>query len=135
MSADREIYRLRAVEVRALAVVVAWDRLSSCQDEFYPESPGACGEYVNALDTAILDLMRIADPERWQRRQQVMREASENAIVGKHSVFEYQSGWAVVAPDSSIVVGYLPNEGVARTIAMEYDERRTPGGRAGGEDQ
>jgi hypothetical protein len=32
----------------------AWDGLSRCVDEFTPDDASACGEYRDALDTAIL---------------------------------------------------------------------------------
>ena len=64
----------------AQGVTAAWDRLSRCQDEFYPEYPGSCSEYHDELDTAILALMRFVDPERWNARQTIMREAALQGI-------------------------------------------------------
>lgn len=58
----------------------AYDRLSRCEDEFYPEYPGACSEYHDELDTVILEMMRFVDPERWNARQQMMREAAEAGL-------------------------------------------------------
>lgn len=68
------------VEDLARKVTAAWDRLARCQDEFYPEYPGACSEYHDELDTAILEMMRFVDPERWNARQQMMREAAEAVL-------------------------------------------------------
>lgn len=43
------------------AVVAAWERLGQCEDEFGHQSPH-CGEWADALDTAILKLgQAIAD--------------------------------------------------------------------------
>lgn len=38
----------------------AWDRLSACVDEFEPGDMQACGEYRDALDTAILAVLNAA---------------------------------------------------------------------------
>jgi hypothetical protein len=65
------------LERLAQKVTAAWDRLARCQDEFYPEYPEACGEYIQELDEAVLLLMRFADPERWNQRQQMMRDSFE----------------------------------------------------------
>lgn len=43
---------------KAGAVVVAWNRLGKCEDEFMPDYPHACGEYRDELDTAIGNLER-----------------------------------------------------------------------------
>jgi len=108
----------------AVKVGAAWDRLARCQDEFYPEYPGACSEYHDELDTAVLELMRFADPERWNQRQAVMRAASEAAITQIYMVREGKTGWYVVAPDGSVVVGCLPDEDAARSVAFEHNKRR-----------
>lgn len=43
---------------KAGAVARAWRRLGDCEDEFMPDYPYACGEYRDALDTAIIDMTR-----------------------------------------------------------------------------
>ncbi len=67
--------RLAQLSEAASKVTHLWDRLARCEDEFYPESPGACDEYQQELDEAILSLMRIADPDLWESRQQMHRAA------------------------------------------------------------
>lgn len=70
-------------EIHALIqrVLTCWEAVGDCYDEFDDGRSGdGCGEYVDALDTAILDLMRVADPKRYERREQRMREAAEAGI-------------------------------------------------------
>jgi hypothetical protein len=62
--------RLAQVSDAASKVAHQWDRLARCEDEFYPEYPEACSEDQQALDEAILSLMRIVAPDLWEHRQQ-----------------------------------------------------------------
>lgn len=66
------VIRQRLAQVNDLACTVTriWEMLAHCENEFYPEQPGACAEYQQNLDEAILALMKVADPERWERYQQ-----------------------------------------------------------------
>jgi transcriptional regulator with XRE-family HTH domain len=59
--------RLALVSDAASKVAHQWDRLARCEDEFYPECPEACSEDQQALDEAILSLMRIVAPDLWER--------------------------------------------------------------------
>lgn len=68
--------RLADVMEKAQTVTRIWDHLARCEDEFMPEDPGACGEYRDDLDTAILALMRVADHDRWEQRQAAWRIAA-----------------------------------------------------------
>ena len=50
------IDRLRLVEIAAKKVTAAWVAVGRCMDEFEPDGQRFCGEYVDALDTAIIVL-------------------------------------------------------------------------------
>jgi transcriptional regulator with XRE-family HTH domain len=75
--------RLAHLGEAASTVTRIWDHLARCEDEFMPEQPGACGEYRDELDTAILALMRLADPERWQQQQDRLKAATEAALTAR----------------------------------------------------
>jgi hypothetical protein len=50
------------------AVVLAWERLGQCEDEFAPDyDPPACNEWRENLDRAITDLNRILNEHEMDR--------------------------------------------------------------------
>lgn len=57
-------------ELRRLGqdVVTAWERWGCCLDEFPPdEYPGTCGEWLDALDTAIIKLSAGLSDHAYER--------------------------------------------------------------------
>lgn len=63
---ERRAWRARVTELEAAIERLrgAWVALGRCEDEFCPEQPEACSEYRDALDTAILAVIRTAGKER-----------------------------------------------------------------------
>lgn len=86
--ADHNAMANAVVPRLARTVTRCWDQLARCEDEFLPEDPGACGEPRDHLDTAILELMRVADPERWEQRQQMMRDAVRADVLALEELIE-----------------------------------------------
>lgn len=64
---------MQDIRAKALDVTRIWDQLADCTDEFGDDARSACGELQDRLDAAILELMRAADHERWQKREQRMK--------------------------------------------------------------
>lgn len=57
--AEAGLEALRPLVAAARSLEGTWDRLCRCVDEFGPKSD-ACGEYRDALDQAILGVIRAA---------------------------------------------------------------------------
>jgi len=69
---------LSPAEVEAFHRVIETARsLVRCADEFFPESPGACQEYLDAHENALETFGKVCEEQDETKRLAILKKASD----------------------------------------------------------